>query len=126
MYRKFTGFKIIVLVLLINIFCSKLSDNKEYIAKVDVHIISSSEFKNFMNRNRAMIYNYFYENYKDVDSADFWTRKFGDETPIERLKKVTLNECVRIKIQQILAKEKKLIDDISFILKLPPINEGVE
>ena len=39
---------------------------------------------------------------------------FGDEIPIKKKKKITLNECIKIKVQQILAKEKKIIDNINY------------
>ena len=67
-----------------------------------------------MKKNRAMIYNNFYQKYSAEDCTDFWTRSFNDEIPIEILKKKALDECVQIKVQQILAKDNNLVKSIRY------------
>ena len=61
-----------------------------------------------------MIYNNFYQKYSAEDCTDFWTRSFNDEIPIEILKKKALDECVQIKVQQILAKDNNLVKSIRY------------
>lgn len=102
------------LMLTLFLFCSESSLQKNCIAKLNGEIISVPEFRLLMKKNRAMIYNDFYQKYGAEDCTDFWTRSFKEEIPIEILKKKALDECVQIKVQQILAKDYKLVTSICF------------
>lgn len=98
------------------IACSERGSQQgeEYVATVNGEKISLPEYKQVMRSHRAMIFNYFYEKYGVENDGQFWTTKYGDEIPIERLKNIALNECVRIKVQQLLAQQKNVISDISY------------
>ncbi len=102
------------LILTLFLFCSESSLKDNYIAKLNGKIISVPEFRLLMKKNRAMIYNDFYQNYSAEDCTDFWTRSFNDEIPIEILKKKALDECIQIKVQQILAKQNNLVKSICY------------
>jgi hypothetical protein len=84
------------------------------IAKVNSEPISIDEFNLFLAQNRAETFGYFHQKYGVDDSKGFWTRAKGGETPLERLKAVTLSQCVRIKVQQVLARQKGIVSDIRY------------
>ncbi len=84
------------------------------VALVNGEPISEQEFKMQMTQNRAYVYNYFQRKYKVSDGPKFWETGYGGEVPIKVARDKTLNECVRIKVQQILAKQKEILWDITF------------
>ncbi len=84
------------------------------VATVDGEPIVLRELKQRLMRNRAMIYSHFNQKYGVRDSRDFWTTGHGGEVPIEMIKKKSLAEAIRIKIEQIIAKQNGVIDDISY------------
>lgn len=83
------------------------------VATVDKTPIALGEFQRALLRNRARIYDYFYTTYGVHDSPSFWISRYGSETPISLLRALALEECVRIKLQQMLAQRQGIIDDIS-------------
>lgn len=88
--------------------------SRSYIAKVNEEAVSYAEFKQQISLNRANVLNYFNQKYGVQDSKSFWTSSFGGEVPLEVLKQKALNECVKIKLQEILAREKGVITDVSY------------
>lgn len=78
--------------------------------------IAVEEFRLLMDRNKPEISSYFGEKYGSsiLDSPEFWDTTFSGERPSEVLKEKALRDCVRIKVQQLLALEKKLIADTSY------------
>lgn len=84
------------------------------VAKIDGEPISVREFRQILIKNRAGIYDYFKQKYGVEDSLKFWSTGYNGEVPAEIARKKTMDECVRIKLQQILARQKGLIQDISY------------
>ncbi|GAA3399504.1 hypothetical protein GCM10020370_00250 [Paenibacillus hodogayensis] len=77
-------------------------------------------------KNRASTYTYFKGKYNVDDSPRFWDDNYGGEVPIEKLRNESLNEGAIIKIQQLLAKQKGIVKDISypaFVQQLQAENE---
>lgn len=89
-------------------------DDGESVATVNGEPICVREFRLNMSKEVSGVYAYFRKNYGAEDSKGFWTAKFGDEAPIDILRKKTLDACVRIKVQQMLAREKQIVVDISY------------
>jgi hypothetical protein len=85
-----------------------------WVAKVDGEPISARLFERRLMRNRAAAYRYFGQKYGVSDSADFWTTPHDGETPLEWLKQRTLDECVRIVIEQTLARKHGVLSDVSY------------
>jgi hypothetical protein len=109
---------ILICLLISSIFvvCTKTYEinDKVNIAKINNEPITIKEFNRFINQNRAFVFNHFSQKFSVQDSKDFWTTDFGGEKPVHYLKEKSLNECINIKIQQMLAREKGLVQDISY------------
>lgn len=115
-------------ILFLNVACRNNDEieGKDWVAKVDNEKISLNEFNHFIKKNRAVVYNYFSQKYSLPSNKDFWTTGFNGEKPGQYLKQKSLDDCVKIKVQQMLAREEGLIDDISytrFLDKLKKENE---
>lgn len=108
------GGVVIVLVSILWIFDAKGATEDEVVATVNGEPITSKHFQQRMLVHRGQVQSYFYKTYGVGDSADFWTTEHHSEIPIEMVRKRTLDELTRIKIQQIMAKEKGIVGDISY------------
>lgn len=95
----------------------------EYVAKVNGESIGEKEFLRQLNLERAVTVNYFKQKYNAEVKGDFWTRDFGGEVPVQYAKERTLKECISIKVQQALAKEQGLIEDITYTAFLKKLAE---
>ncbi|RTE10848.1 peptidylprolyl isomerase [Paenibacillus whitsoniae] len=96
------------------------------VATINGEPLTTEEFKLLLAKNRASTYTYFKSKYNVDDSLRFWNGNYGGEVPIEKLKTKALNESVNIKIQQLLAKQKGVVKDISypaFVQQLQAENE---
>lgn len=71
------------------------------------------EYLRVLNLRRAFVIDS-YSIYGAEYGEEFWDTKYSEETPIEMLKRIALNEAVRIKIQLLLAKEKGIIKNASY------------
>lgn len=91
-----------------------MNDN-EIIALINGEPVTVREFKiQFLNKNIAAVSQYFYNKYGAEDKSDFWTSNYGGEIPVEVLKKRSLDQCIKTKVQQILGRQKGLVKDISY------------
>lgn len=117
-------FSVIVAAIVISIlaFFSR-TQQREYVAKVNGESIEEKEFLRQLNLERAVTANYFKQKYNAEVNGDFWTRDFGGEVPVQYAKERTLKECIRIKIQQTLAKEQGLMEDITYTAFLKKLIE---
>jgi len=110
---------IIAFLMLIIIVASTIYlivDNKKMsvVATINGEPIFDVEFKHRLLSNRADICSYFAQKYGVKEDAKFWNNSFNGEVPINMAKQKTLEQLIRIKIEQILAREKGIIDDISY------------
>lgn len=92
------------------------TDEQTYsvIATVDGIPITLPEFSKAVQRNKSGILNYFHEKYGAEQTSAFWTTAFGGEVPLDALKKKALDESVRIKVRQWIAKDQGVLKDISY------------
>jgi len=90
------------------------SPGRSVVATVNNEPVTVPEFRFFMNQHTSEVYGYFSKTYDARDHEHFWNTRFGSEIPIEKIKQMTLRTCVSVKIQQILAKEKGILENVTF------------
>ncbi|MCD6288677.1 MAG: peptidyl-prolyl cis-trans isomerase [Candidatus Hydrogenedentes bacterium] len=90
------------------------ADAGNVVATVNGEPVTVPEFRRFMLKNRSRVFSYFARKYGETEQKGFWNRTIGGETPIDRLRRIAMDECVRVKVQQIYAREKGVIDKISY------------
>lgn len=123
--RKIKGYKweyvvgvtvlsVIIIMVIMGSVLPESNRQNNSMATVDGTPIHVNEFRKAIQANKAQITDYFYEKYKAQPSASFWTTSYGGEIPLELLKKKALEDCVRIKVQQMIAKEQGVLTDISY------------
>ncbi|WP_339366148.1 hypothetical protein, partial [Vallitalea maricola] len=72
--------------LLLKIFIVKIfrrSNEDVVVANINGEEITRKEFIARLKDHRAIIYNYFKNQYNVDDSNNFWTSEYGGEVPIE-------------------------------------------
>lgn len=84
------------------------------IAWINGEPLTAEELGLSLQRNKASVIKHFKDAYGADDSPDFWETAFNGEVPIQLLKQKSLDESSRIKIQQMLAREKGIVQDISY------------
>lgn len=84
------------------------------VAMVDEEPVKLGEFNLILVDKMSEVRSHFYTKLGVSDRTDFWTHSFDGERPLDRVKKLTMDELVSIKIQQILMKKNKIINDISY------------
>lgn len=84
------------------------------IASVNGEPVAAEEFRLLMDRFRSETLYYFQSRYSAPVTAGFWSTRFGSEAPMEHIKALALQEAVRLKVQQIWAKEYGLLEDTGF------------
>lgn len=88
--------------------------DSDIVAYINGEPVTVREYSRALLEKRNDTYAYFKEKYGVDDSADFWSQKCGDEVPLEKVRKDALDHVARIKLQQLLAKEKGLVSDIAY------------
>lgn len=94
------------------IFKNDKADN--YIALVNGLPISTKEFDNAIEINKSKVSDYFYKKYGAEQTKEFWMTSFEGEIPLESVMKKALEDTVKLKIRQLIAKELGLLSDISY------------
>lgn len=101
-------------LLFISYYLYNIFVQNSYVASIDGEKISVKEFNQRVNSDRSDIYSYFKSKYSVDDSTKFWTANYNGEVPAEKVKRAALEECKKIKAQQILAKKKGIVSDITY------------
>ena len=97
----------------------------DVVAWVNNEAISKSELKHWMLLEKANVYNYFYQTYKETENDNFWTQQLGDEIPLNKLRDEALLKAKRSKVQLMLARDKDIIATADFdeiMQKLDSVN----
>jgi len=76
--------------------------------------ISIAEYNRAIRLNKSQVIHYFQSTYHAEQTEQFWTTAFQGEIPAEMLKKKALEESVRIKVRQVLAKERGALQEVSY------------
>ncbi|WP_152395022.1 peptidylprolyl isomerase [Paenibacillus guangzhouensis] len=87
---------------------------EDAIATVNGVPISIAEFNRAIRLNKSQVIHYFQNTYHAEQTKQFWTTAFHGEIPAEMLKKKALEESVRIKVRQLLAKERGALQEVSY------------
>ncbi len=103
----------IVYILMLSLLFSCKTD-KHCVGYVDNYPITISEMHYWMLLNKAEVHRHFYLEYGVNDSEDFWQSEYGGESPLEMLKNIAFQKAKRLKVQQVLAYEYGLINEINF------------
>ncbi|GMQ63125.1 hypothetical protein [Vallitalea maricola] len=91
------------------------SISPKIVAYVNDEPIELMEFLDIMNNEeRGNLYNYFYQNYGVQLTSETMMQEINGEIPIHVLKEITLEKAIFNKIEQLMAKEAGLWDDISY------------
>lgn len=112
---KFVTYIMIISGILLSFLYFKAkSDVYTHVAKVNGVIIPVREFRQQMLKNRLEVIIYFKQK-RGVDvTSEFWNSSYDGEKPVEMLKKTTLNQLIKIKVEQLLAKREGLIKQIKY------------
>lgn len=89
-------------------------DLNKPVASINGEQVEKEEFKLFLNKNRSLIYNKFHKTNGAEYSRNFWTTDFDGTTPEKELKQAVLQEIIKIKVQQHLAKQNGLLQDTRY------------
>lgn len=120
-------FILVIVILALGLLYGMSKIENDYIVKIDSEIIEANEFKLIMNDNIANTVGYFSKTHNaDSNEKGFWTKSFDGEIPLEVLKDNTLDLCINIKLQQMISKEKGIVENIdyeSFVEDWKNINE---
>ena len=116
--------KSLVIVLFLSIFMctgcgtvqnqTKASANPTIVAYMNDSAIDAREYQLFLNDAKAQTAAYFKQHYNADDSPSFWTTSFQGEVPLEKAKELALDRLKEVKVQQLLAKQYGLLDDLSY------------
>lgn len=105
---------------------SHTGDGSEHVMTIDGEAVSRREFDMYLSKNTGDIYHHFYQAYGVEDGEGFWQGSYGGERPLAMLKEKALKELLKVKIEQIMAKEEGLTKDVgyeAFLLKYSAENE---
>lgn len=108
---------VVIIIALVITGISIYNSIDKTVITVDGEKITQKELVRVMQEKEEEVYSYFKTKYKvDTTNANFWYGSFGEskEIPIEYLKKISTDGVIKIKMQQIMAKEYGLKDDISY------------
>jgi hypothetical protein len=103
-----------LIILLLAMIMEWSHDKNEALAYINGEEITGSEFLLIQNNGKSEVITYFRQKYKaDIDKT-FWNRNYNGEIPLEILKQKTMDKLTKLKMEQILAKDKGIIEDISY------------
>jgi hypothetical protein len=85
-------------------------------AYVNDEPITSRELKLQIALNRSQILSYFRDRFGSEVTSEkkFWTTRYGTEIPTKRLRDLAMAKLKRIKVQEILARQKSIVSHISY------------
>lgn len=84
------------------------------IALVNGDAVYEEEFRERLLMQQIPVQQYFKEKYQANMEEDFWHNSYGGEKPLKKAKEMALEEYVRIKVEQQLARDKGIVEDISY------------
>ncbi len=84
------------------------------VATINGEPVSAGEYRLVMERKVSLVYSYFKEHQNLDDHLGYWSENTGPDSPLAKLRQMTREELVRIKVYQGQAKAKGLIQDATF------------
>lgn len=85
------------------------------VGSINTETITAAEYRLVMARQVAAVYDYFQQTQALEDQAGYWSANLGPESPLAKLRELTREELVRIKVYQGLAKQRGLIPNSDFV-----------
>ena len=111
----------LLLLLVVKTHCSVMMHSGAFllpdsalVAMVNGEAVTKIEFMLHARTLKPLVINDFRSAQVTEFGNDFWSRKFDGKTPMEALKKRTLDTIVQIKVQQISARNAGIVADISY------------
>ena len=112
---RFINYKLLILLCLaFGLILFFILQAEAPVARVNGEPLTQREFLRQLRLERTETVTYFYEKYGALEDESFWNRAFPEGTPAEYARQRVLNELVSIKVQQLLAKEYQLLEDLSY------------
>ncbi len=105
---------ILLLFLFVHLELIAQNDTKT-IASINGEPVAVGEFDLFANRNRSKVIQHFRKTYNIEYSDKFWRNKVKGNSALELLKKLTFENLIELKIQQLLAREYGIVEHIDYI-----------
>lgn len=102
------------LITVSTLFAQASQSNTSAVLTVDGEAITAAELAIHMDRNRAEIAQHYQQQFGAEADKGFWSRRYGEETPAERLQAVASEQAVRMKVEQMLAREAGVVADIGY------------
>lgn len=125
--KLFLIFLVVLLILMISIpFVDRavaMYEENTRIVSVNGESVLLSEFKRVLLQNSASVYSYFKEKHGVDDHSEFWTTDYHGEIPIDVARRKALDQLIRIKVEQALAKKMGIIKDIEYTAFLKNLKE---
>lgn len=116
--KKYIVLLVAVSILIITIIAAMYMEANKWehktVATVNGVPITVQEILPRLTANRAEIFAYFKKQYNAEPDENFWNSSYKGEVPLEKLKKAAVDDCINIKIQQILSRDMEIIADISY------------
>lgn len=114
----FMNLKLIKTALLLSILfisCEPLHTPAELtIANLNAEPVTLAEVQARIPENRAFVIGYFRSRYNVSYDNLFWSKTYGDISPVEMISRMTIHQVFQYKIQLMIARDLGLITDISY------------
>lgn len=122
-YNKHTVYKSLIITLLLILFVFSISRSgysqkpirdTAVVALVNGEHVMISEFMLLAQKERSEVIRFYLNTYDCEFNNTFWSKPFDGISPSDMLKEKTLDTLVKIKIQQICARNVGIMNDISY------------
>jgi hypothetical protein len=124
MFINSCSYLVFALLLMFNRVDAAIDDTL-VVAKVGSELVTKREFLHRTKTERAEVIRYFRNTYQCEYGQGFWTKSFNGISPSEMLKQRTLDALIRIKVQQMAARENGIKVEMQydrFLQELDSVN----
>ncbi len=90
------------------------SEEGKIVAWVDGAPVHRGEFERALRANKSRVVDEYYVKYGAEQTTEFWTTAYGGETPSEAIRRLALEDSVKLKVTQKIAQEQGILTDISY------------
>ncbi|MDF2922597.1 MAG: hypothetical protein K0R57_1511 [Paenibacillaceae bacterium] len=115
--KKWPGIAVMIIALSVSVVLLGLierSPENSIVARVNGEPVTTEEFQFHLGLVKANVMAEYSRKYGIRDYRNFWTRSFDGDRPAEAAKQKAMDAIVRIKLQEMSALKKGIVDDISF------------
>lgn len=88
--------------------------NENVVLTINGEEVTEAEYRLHMKQEIAYVYNYFYTKHGVEDERGFWSQTYFNEKPMDLLIERTIDRIAKVKIEQMMARDYGIIEDISF------------